>query len=324
MISAVSRLKRYKWSGQSCCSAFVLVLLTLAVTGCHHQVASAGQAAPGQKTFASPAEAGKALADAARSDDQQQMLNVFGSAARETLYSGDATEDKSSMAGFVAAYDRMNRWRKLGNGNQILLVGVSNTAFPVPLRQDGEGKWYFDTPAGGTELLVRRIGRNELAVIDIMATLADAQEEYYAQAHDGTKQYARKFISDPGKQNGLYWPASTGPKSPIGPLLAYATEEGGKLQPGQHKPFHGYYFGILVTQGIWANGGFKDYIRSGVMNRGFGFIAWPADYGKSGIMSFMTNRDRLIYQKDLGEKTRDQAPFTTAFDLDNTWLRVEQ
>ena len=324
LISGVSQLKSYKRCAESCCGAFALVLLVFALTGCHGKTSSAGQAAPGQKTFASPTEAGKALADAARSDDQQPMLAVFGADAKDILYSGDAAEDKAGLTGFADAYERMNRWRKLDTGNLVLLVGASNTAFPVPLRKDGKDQWYFDTPAGSTELQVRRIGRNELAVIDVMGALADAQEEYYAQAHDGVKQYARKFISEGGKEDGLYWPPAAGKKSPVGPLVAYATEQGAKLNPNLHKPFHGYYFGVLLTQGIWAPGGFRDYIRSGVMNRGYGFIAWPAEYGKSGVMSFIINRDRLIHQKDLGEKTKDQAPFMTKFDVDNTWVRVEQ
>jgi hypothetical protein len=305
--------------------AFAMIALVCAFAGCNRNKGNLGQAAEGQKTFAAPEDAAKALADAARTGDQQRLQEVFGPGAKDILYSGDAAQDKSEMADFAAAYSQMNRWRKLENGNLLLIVGATNTAFPVPLRKDRKGQWYFDTPAGATELQVRRIGRNELATIDVMATLADAQEEYFAQAHDGEKQYARKFISDEGKENGLYWPASTGKgKSPVGPLLAYATEQGAQLKPSLHKPFHGYYYGILNTQGIWANGGLKDYMREGKMTRGFGFIAWPADYGKSGTMTFITNGDRIIYQTDLGKTTKDQAPFTTQFGPTSSWLRVEQ
>ncbi len=305
---------------------FAVVVLGLSLVACHQKVVSTGgNPAPGEKTFASPADAAKALVDAAKSDDEQQMLAVFGSGAKTILYSGDAADDKAAMADFVAAYERMNRWRKLENGNQILLVGASNTAFPVPLAKDRHGQWYFDTPAGATELAVRRIGRNELAMIDICASLADAQEEYFEQAHDGTKQYAKKFISDEGKENGLYWPQVAGkPKSPVGPLIAFASEQGAKLKPGLHKPFHGYYFAVLVTQGPYAFGGLRDYVRDGIMNRGFGFIAWPAEYGKSGVMTFMIDRDRIIYQKDFGAKTDDEVRFLTAFNPDRGWIRVEQ
>jgi hypothetical protein len=301
-----------------------LLVLSFSIAGCHKK-STAGQAAEGQKTYASPDDAAKALAAAARSGDQQQMLEVFGPGARDILYSGDATQDRADMADFAAAYTQMNRWRTLQNGNLLLVVGATNTAFPVPVREDRKGQWYFDVPAGATELEVRRIGRNELAAIDVLASLADAQEEYFNQAHEGVKQYARKFISDEGKQNGLYWPtAAGGGRSPVGPLLAYASEQGDKLKPSLHKPFHGYYFGILNTQGIWANGGLKDYMREGKMTRGFGLIAWPADYGKSGVMSFITNGDRIVYQKDLGKTTKDQAPFMTQFGPDSSWLRVEQ
>jgi len=321
----LSVLHKYGLVGSRCGKAFAVVALLAAMAACHHNASSAGQAAPGQKTFASPDDAARALVEATRSGNEQQILEVFGPGTRDILYSGDATEDKADMAGFAAAYEQMNRWRRLENGNEILVVGATNTAFPVPLRKDRKGQWYFDTPAGATELAVRRIGRNELATIDVLASLADAQEEYYNQEHEGAKQFARRFISDEGKENGLYWPASAGKtKSPVGPLLAYATEQGNTLKPSLHKPFHGYYYGVLVTQGIWANGGLKDYSRQGVMNRGFGFIAWPADYGKSGVMTFIINGDRIIYQKDLGPGTKDEAPFTTQFGPDSSWLRVEQ
>lgn len=302
-----------------------LVVLAVAMTGCHKNKSTAGEAAAGQQTFASPADAGKALVEAAKSDEQQQMLAIFGPGSKDILYSGNAAEDKGAMADFAAAYERMNRWRKLESGDQILLVGPTNTAFAVPLRLDRKGQWYFDTPAGATELMVRRMGRNELAVIDIMASLADAQEEYFNESHDGEKQFARHFISDAGKENGLYWPPVAGkPKSPVGPLIAYASEQGAQLQSSLHKPFHGYYFGILDTQGYFANGGLKDYARAGVMNRGFGLIAWPAEYGKSGMMTFIINRDRLIYEKDLGKTTKDQAPFMTKFNPEGGWIQVDQ
>jgi len=308
------------WTG------IALVALMVACGGCHRKVGVAGgQASPGQKTFASPSQAAQALMEAARNNDQQQMLAIFGPDSRSILYSGGGAEDRASLAEFASDYQVMNRWRKLDNGSQLLLVGAANTPFPIPLGKDRSGQWYFDVPAGRTELEVRRIGRNELAVIDLCASLADAQEEYYAQAHDGVKQYARKFISDAGKENGLYWPAGAGKtKSPVGPLLAYASEQGRRLQPNLYKPYHGYYFGILDKQGFAANGGLRDYIREDVMSRGFGFVAYPAEYGKSGIMTFIINRDRLVFQKDLGPTTRDQAAFMTAFNPEWGWVQVKQ
>jgi len=313
------------WAKARWWTAVALCVVSVSLAGCRHKTEAGGDPAPGQKTFASPADAGSALAAAAASFSQQEMKEIFGPDSSSILYSGDTARDRAEFSGFAAAYNRMNRWRQLDDGDQILLVGTTNTAFPVPLRPARRGGWYFDTPGGATELEVRRIGRNELAAIDILASLADAQEEYYNQAHDGTKQFARHFISDPDKENGLYWPPVAGqPKSPVGPLIAYATEQGARLQPSLHKPFHGYYFGILDTQGFFANGALRDYVRNGIMNRGFGFIAWPAEYGKSGVMTFMINRDRIIYQRDMGPTTKDQAPFMTQFNPDSGWLRVDQ
>ncbi|MGA2903555.1 MAG: DUF2950 family protein [Candidatus Korobacteraceae bacterium] len=315
------RLVRYR-----SCMTFALVALTIALPACHRKAPpSAGVSARGQETFATPEDAGQTLANAAGNNNQQQMLAIFGPDSKDVIYSGNAAEDKASLAGFVSAYHRMNRWRKLENGMEILLVDASNTAFPIPLRKDSSGRWFFDTAAGKAELTNRSLGRNELAAIDACAALADAQMEYFSQEHDGAKQYARKFISGPGKENGLYWPQEPGkPKSPLGPLVAFATDEGAKVQPSLHKPFHGYYFGMLTSQGFWADGGLRDYVRGGVMNRGFGFIAYPAQYGVSGVMTFVINQNGVIFQKDLGEATKDQAPFMTQFNPDSVWSEVRE
>lgn len=301
-----------------------LLALILALPGCHRKGPPGTEPTRGENTFASPQDAGKVLADAARNDNQQQMLAIFGPESKNVIFSGNAAEDRASFAAFASAYDRMNRWRQLENGSQILLVGASNTVFPIPLKKEPSGKWFFDVPAGQQELVNREIGSNELAVIDICRALADAETEYFAQDHGDVKQYARRFISEPGTENGLYWPPEPGkPKSPIGPLLAFATEEGAKVQPGLHQPFHGYYYKILMTQGPYAPGGLRDYARSGIMNRGFGFIAWPAKYGVSGVMTFVINQDRVIYQKDLAEATATDAPFTTQFNPDSSWTEVK-
>lgn len=301
----------------------VLLTLTVSVVGCHKK-SGEGDEVTGQKTFTSPDEAAKDLVAAARSGNQQELLAIFGPDAKDVITTGNVAEDQSALAGFVSAFDRMNRWRRLENGQELLLVGPTNAAFPIPLRKDRAGKWYFDTPSGREELLARRIGRNELAATDVLAALADAQVEYFKQEHDGTKQYARKFISDPGKQNGLYWPQIPGkPKSPVGPLVAFASPEGSS-QANLHQPFYGYYFRILNKQGPHAPGGLKDYIRSEVMNRGFAFVAYPADYGKSGVMTFIIDGDRVIYQKDLGPTTQDTAPVLASFNPDSSWVQVKQ
>jgi hypothetical protein len=324
-------MKMMSWAageGPSLCrrgTALALVALVIALPACQRRGPAEGQPARGQSTFASPQDAGKALVDAAGSGNEQQMMALFGPQNKDLIFTGNPAEDKAAFAQFASAYHRLNRWRQLENGSEVLLVGVSNTAFAIPLRKDTSGKWFFDTTNGKSELFNRSIGRNELAAIDILASLVDAQTEYFNQAHDGTKQYARKFISDPGKQDGLYWPLEAGKaKSPVGPLLAYASAQGAKVQPGLHKPFHGYYFGILLTQGPFANGGLRDYVRNGVMNRGFGIVAYPAQYGVSGVMTFIIDQDRVVFEKDLGETTNNQAPFMTQFGPDASWSEVKQ
>ena len=159
------------------------------------------------------------------------------------------------MAGFVQAYDKMNRWRKLSDGSELLLAGADNQAFPIPVKKNGSGQWYFDVAAGKDEILARRIGRDEIAAIDVCAAIADAQMEYFSQHHDGVKQYAQKFISDSGKQNGLYWESPEGqPRSPLGPLVAFATNEGFTVRPGTRQAFHGYFFRRLDSQGRGCQG----------------------------------------------------------------------
>lgn len=302
-----------------------LALLIVVLPACKHKASTSSDAARGQSTFASPEEAGKALVDAAKNGNQDQLLAIFGPDSKDVIFSGNAAEDKSSFTQFASAYGRMNRWRKLENGSQILLVGVSNTAFPIPIRKESSGKWFFDTPAGKNELMNRDIGRNELANVDVCGVLRIGQMEYFDQAHDNEKQYARQFISDPGKQNGLYWPEQPGkPKSPIGPEVAYATVEGAKLQPSLHKPFYGYYYGILFTQGPFASGGLRDYARNGVMNRGFGFVAYPAKYGVTGVMTFIVAQDGVVYQKDMGKTTSEEAPFMRQYNPDGSWTEVKE
>jgi hypothetical protein len=196
-----------------------------------------------QKTFASPDDAAKALVDAAKTDNREAMLTIFGPGSKDYIYSTDAAEDKASFAGFASDYDIMHRWRKLDDRSELLITGADNKAFPIPLAKNAGGQWYFDTQAGKQEILARRIGKNELAAIDICAAIADAQRQYFSQAHGGVKQYAQLFISDEGKQNGLYWPQVEGqPKSPLGPVVAYATGEGYRVKPNDHRPYWGYYF----------------------------------------------------------------------------------
>jgi hypothetical protein len=282
---------------------------------------SAAQAGP--KKFASPDDAGKGLYDAAKSGDQATVLAIFGSANKALISTGDAAEDKASLAGFSQAYQVMNRWRKLGDGSELLLVGADNQAFPIPLKS-ASGQWYFDAAAGKQELIARRIGRDEIVAIDACGALAEAQQQYFAQKHGGTKQYAQKFISDAGQQNGLYWQSPQGsPRSPIGPLVAFATEEGITLTPDVAKPFYGYYFHRLDSQGAAAKGGAKPYVVNGKAIAGFAYVAYPAKYDDSGVQTFIVNQDGLIYAKNLGGDTANLAKAMTEFNPDNTWTRVQ-
>ena len=302
-----------------------LLVLMMFVISCNRQEKPAEtQTHAGPKTFATPDDAGKALVDAAKSDSRDNMLAIFGSGSADVIYSGDATADKAAFAGFVSDYDAMHRWRKLDNGGVLLITGTDNKTFPIPLRNNTGGQWYFDIAAGKDEILSRRIGRNEMAAIDVCAAIADAQKEYFSKPHDGAKQYAQKFISDEGKQNGLYWASPEGqPKSPLGPLVAFATGEGYKLQPNMFVPFHGYYFHLLDKQGADAKGGAKSYVVNGKMTGGFAALAYPAQYGDSGVMTFIINQAGVAYAKDLGKTTSDVAAAMTEFNPDKSWKAVE-
>jgi hypothetical protein len=251
------------------------------------------------------------------------MLAIFGAGSKDVIYSGDAAADKAEFDGFATDYAAMHRWRKLDNGNELLSTGTDNKAFPIPLTRNAAGQWFFDTTAGKEEILARRIGRNEMAAVDVCAAVAEAQAEYLSQRHDGVKQYAQKFISDEGKQDGLYWPSAEGqPKSPLGPLVAFATGEGYKLQPNKFVPFHGYYFHLLDKQGADAKGGARNYVVNGKMTGGFAVLAYPAQYGDSGIMTFVINQDGVVFQKDLGKTTSDLAGVMMEFNPDKTWKPV--
>src|SRR5271166_3079398 len=280
---------------------------------------------PGQKTFANPQDAAKALYDAGKSGDKAALGAVLGASSSSILSSGDEVEDKNNLNFFTQRYEQMNRLAKEINGEETLYIGAENWPFPVPLKKDAAGTWYFDTPTGVQEILYRRIGKNELAAIRVCSVLADAQNEYFGQTHDGdsVKQYAQKFASDPGKQNGLYWKAAEGqPESPVGPLVAYATGEGYGGQHDTPQPFHGYFYRMLTAQGANVKGGAKSYIVDGKMTGGFAFVAYPAEYRNSGVMTFIVNQDGTVYEKDLGPQTADLAKQMKAYNPDKTWKPV--
>jgi hypothetical protein len=293
---------------------FLLLSLIISFAACN----KSDNASP--RVFASPEEAGTALLDAAKSGDQNAILAIFGPESKQIISSGDAVQDKTAVDAFVAGYGAMHRWRRMPDGAQILLVGADNFPFPIPLKKNGGGQWFFDTAAGKDEILARRVGRNELAIIDVCAALADAEAEYFGS----TKQFALKFISDTGKQNGLYWESAEGqPQSPLGPLVAFATDEGYRAKPNSRTPFHGYNFHMLTRQGSHAPDGAKDYVVNGKMVGGFAFVAYPAEYGNSGIMTFIINQDGVLFQKDLGKTTAETAAALTEFDPDPSWAPVD-
>jgi hypothetical protein len=280
----------------------------------------------GEKTFASPQDAGTALYNAVKAGDKPAMETVLGPSSGPIIGSGDEVQDKKNQEFFIQHYEQMNRWGKETNGDQTLFMGADNWPFPVPLKKAANGQWYFDTKAGIEEILYRRIGKNEMAAIRVCKAMADAQVEYFDGLHDGdtVHQYAQKFLSAPGKQNGLYWKAAEGePQSPIGPIILYATGEGyTKGEEGKNQPFHGYYFRIITAQGADAPGGAKSYIVDGKMTGGFAFVAYPAEYCNSGVMTFVVNLNGVVYEKDMGPKTTDLATALTAINPDKTWRTV--
>jgi hypothetical protein len=264
-----------------------------------------------QKSFTSPEDAGTAFYEAAKAGDQRALLAIFGSDGKEVLFTGDGANDKDSLQDFVAAYDQMHRWRRVKSGGEVLQIGADNYPFPIPLGQNPSGQWYFDTAAGKDEILARRIGKNELTAITACEAIAGAQKEYFRQTHDGVtvKQYAQKFVSDPGTQNGLYWPATGDRLSPLSDLddFSKAVAANAGRQP---LLFGGYYYRILVRPSDQVNG---------KLTRGFAILAYPADYRNTGIMTFVVGKDGVVYQKDLGEKTGEVASAMTEFNLADGW-----
>ena len=296
--------------------AFFVVIASLA--SCNRS----GNAKVVQRTFASPADAGAAFLQGAKSGDQGALIAIFGPDTKDVLFSGDAVKDENALQDFVAAYNQMNRWGKIQAGGQILYIGADNYPFPIPLQQNSSGQWYFNTEAGKDEILARRIGKGELTAIAACGAIADAQQQYFSQTHDGEKvrQYAQKFVSDAGKQNGLYWNVSEGESaSPLGQLGDFAKAAGYTNAGDKPQPFNGYYFRILTKQGNKSPGGAANFIVDGKMTGGFAVLAYPAKYRDSGIMTFIVGKDGVVYQKDLGEKTTDVAVAIEEYDPTDGW-----
>jgi len=282
-------------------------------------------AAEPQRSFTSPEDAAKALVAAIRSQDLKALTNVLGPGSDEIVESGDAVADKARRARFVKAFDESNKLVRVGDAKAVLSVGKDDWPFPVPIVKDGKG-WRFDTNEGKEEILNRRIGRNELAVIQVLQAYVDAQREYYLRNPQGDKllQYAQKIASSEGKRDGLFFPTKAGENpSPLGPLVESARAVGyRKAEGGQPTPYFGYYYRILTSQGPEARGGAYDYVAQGKMIGGFALVSWPASYGHSGVMTFIVNHEGVVYEKDLGPETAGSAPGITRFDPDKSWKRL--
>jgi DUF2950 family protein len=278
--------------------------------------------AQAQQRFKTPEEAVEALVKAARSGDSKSVVSILGPGSQELVSSGDPVEDAEVRKEYLAAYDAGHRIVSEPGKPSVLVIGPDNWPFPIPMVQR-DGQWIFDVPAGREEVLARRIGRNELSTIKAMLAYWDAQQEYadMNKSKSGQAVYAQRIVSSPGKKDGLYWPTSGNEKpSPLGEAVADATQRG--YRPGAGEPYHGYRFKILLRQGPTAPGGAVDYIVKGDMIGGFAAVAYPAEYGNSGIMTFIINHEGDIYEKDLGEGTARIAPQMTTFNPDHTWKKV--
>jgi len=295
-----------------------LAALAILLTACFPAFSLAQQR--GQKTFSSPEEASNELVTAAQSNDEKAMLEILGAEGKEIISSGDEVEDAQNRANFVQKYREMHRLVKEPDGTTVLVIGAENWPTPIPLVNKGDS-WYFDTDAGKKEILFRRIGRNELSTIRVCQEVVAAQKQYYSTQHN---EYAQQVFSDEGQHNGLYWKAAEGePQSPIGPLVASAVAEGyPKGQNGPPIPYRGYLYRILNRQGKHAPGGAKSYIANGKMTEGFAFIAYPAEYRSSGVMTFIVGTDGVVYQKDLGKKTEVLGKAMKEFNPDSSWQEV--
>jgi DUF2950 family protein len=298
----------------------VLGLLLLLLPAC------APAPAPDQTRFATPDEAAKALLKGFKTDNAEELKAIFGPNVEKDFSSGDPVSDRNDRGTIALAMEESFRWNPLTSDRMELIVGDEKWPFPVPLAKV-RGGWQFDTDAGRDEYLSRRIGRNELRVIDVCRDYVTMQKEYASQPRDGKLAglYAQQFRSSPGRQDGLYWRVGAEETpSPLGNLVAQAVVEGYNENKSSSQPLWGYYFRVLTAQGPAAKNGATSYIVNGEMSRGFGLIAYPAEYGRGGVMSFMVNQDGVVYQKDLGEDTPKVAAGLEAYDPDQTWTAVKE
>jgi hypothetical protein len=278
-----------------------------------------------QISFPSAEEAVRSLVAAVRANDIEEMRIILGPGSETLISSGDEVADRAGREKFLKAYEQMNRLELPSADRMVLHIGKDDWSMPIPIVKKGTA-WLFDIDKGKQEILNRRIGRNELHVIEVLDAYIDAQHEYASKdcGGGGKVEFAQKLISTEGKRDGLYWEAKEGEEeSPLGPLIAQASKEG-YIKESSLSPFHGYYFKILKGQGIHAEGGRYNYVVKGKMILGFALVAYPAEYGNSGVMTFMVNQEGIIYQKNLGRDTKQKAEAMKVFDPDKTWQRVKE
>jgi hypothetical protein len=282
--------------------------------------------APDRTSFTTPDEAAKALLKGLKTNNAEELKAIFGPNVEKDLSSGDPVSDRHDRQAIAVAMEQSWRWDPPGADRMELIIGDEKWPLPVPLTKV-RGGWQFDTDAGADELLSRRIGRNELRVIDVCRDYVSMQKAYASQPRDGKLAglYAQRLLSSPERQDGLYWNVGDEETpSPLGDLVAQAVVEGYDLKKAPSQPFWGYHFRVLTAQGATARGGAKSYIVNGEMSGGFALIAYPADYGNGGIMTFVVNQDGVVYQKDLGEDTLNVASGLNEYNPDSTWVEVKE
>ena len=299
--------QRMRAAARFACALCALILATGAVAS--------------QRTFASAEEAADALVKSVKAGDRNATFAILGT---ENLTSADPVADHDLAQRFAARYEEKHAIEPDGDARATLTIGSDDWPFAFPLVKS-DGRWHFDAAAGEHELLARRIGENELAVMNVMLAIVDAEREYGSQDHDkdGIREYARKFVSSPGRKDGLYWETAAGePESPLGPLMRTASAQGYR-KGDKPTPYHGYYFRILQSQGSHAKGGALDYVVKGHMIGGFAAVAYPAQYRNTGVMTFIVNHDGVVYQKDLGPETAKIAKGMARFDPGPGWTEAK-
>jgi hypothetical protein len=299
-------------------------LRAVAVLGAVAMLAGCGTKPEAQASFKTPEDAVAAFVAALQKDDVPALQHLLGPDTGDLLDSGDAVADKADRAEFVASYQLKHSLMAEGADKMTLVMGENDWAMPIPIVKR-DGKWYLDGAAGADELTYRRVGSNELGAIDVCRGFVNAQFDYADAGHDGDPPgiFALKLLSDEGLQNGLYWETTADePPSPAGPFVAAAAGEGYRAAEGERTPYHGYYYRMLYAQGEHANGGARDYFKDGLYTEGFALIAWPADYGSSGVQTFIVNQDGIVFQKDLGEDTATVVEAINVYDPDSSWVAV--